>query len=268
MSGHFEELLRTIHTLRAPGGCPWDQKQTLHDASRYLMDEAAELVEATLAGDMAGAREELADLLFMTCFCTEIMGETEGVDMHAIAQQGNEKLIRRHPHVFGDEEARDTGHSQELWNRIKAEEKRARGLDPDHDSALKDMPAATAPLHQALLYQKDAAKVGFDWPEMGGVWDKLHEELDELKEAAAAGDPHAISHEIGDLLFSIVNLARWLDVQPDMALRRANGRFRSRFHLVEADFRARGVDMRQADLAELETAWQAAKTRLNDRTAG
>ncbi len=268
MSGDFEKLLQTISTLRAPGGCPWDQKQTLHNAARYLMDEAAELVEATLAEDMPGAREELADLLFMTCFCTEIMGETEGVTMHDIARLGNEKLIRRHPHVFGDEEARDTGHSQELWNAIKAEEKRARGLDPDRDSVLKDMPAATSPLHQAMNFQKNAADEGFDWPDINGVWDKLHEELDELKEAAAAGDAHHIQHELGDLVFSIVNVARWLKIQPDMALRRANSRFRERFHLVEEDFRRRGLKLKDADLAELEASWQAAKARLGDSTAG
>ncbi len=153
MSSDFQDLLTTIHTLRQPGGCPWDQKQTLHNAARYLMDEAGELVEATLAADTAGAREELADLLFMTCFCTEILGETEPVTMHDIAREGNAKLIRRHPHVFGDDKARDAGESQVRWNAIKREEKRARGLDPDQDSALKDMPASTAPLHQAYGYQ-------------------------------------------------------------------------------------------------------------------
>ncbi len=268
MSAHFEELLKTIQTLRAPGGCPWDQKQTLHDAARYLMDEAAELVEATLAQDDEGAREELADLLFMTCFCTQIMNDTAPVTMHEIARLGNEKLVRRHPHVFGDQEARDTGQSQELWNAIKAEEKRAKGLDPDRDSALKDMPAATSPLHQAMNYQKDAATTGFDWPTIDGVWDKLHEELDELKEAAAGGDTGHIQHEVGDLLFSVVNLARWLKIQPDMALRQANNRFRDRFHLVEDDFRDRQTSLKEADIVELEASWQAAKAKLNDSTAG
>jgi len=268
MSDHFADLLETIRILRAPGGCPWDRKQTLHDAARYLMDEAGELVEATLAGDTDGAREELADLLFMTCFCTEIMSETEDVDMQDIARQGNEKLIRRHPHVFGDKEAGDTTRSQELWNAIKAEEKRDKGLDPDQDSALKDLPAATAPLHQAMNYQKDASRVGFDWPEIDGVWAKLHEELDELKEAVSAGDQAHVTHEVGDLIFAAVNLARWLKVEPDMALRRANLRFRNRFHLVEQDFRARDAALADANLAELEASWQSAKAALKDTTAG
>jgi len=263
MSRHFEELLATIHTLRAPGGCPWDRKQTLHNAARYLMDEAAELVEATLAGDVPGAREELADLLFMTCFCTEILGETEPVDMHDIARQGNEKLIRRHPHVFGGSQAADTAESQERWNAIKREEKKAKGIDPDTESVLKDMPSSTAPLHQAYVYQDDAADHGFDWPEVSGVRAKLDEELGEFEEAVASGDTAAMQHELGDLLFSIVNLARWHKIQPDMVLRQANNRFRDRFHLVEEDFKSRGVRIKDAGIEALEKSWQKAKKRLS-----
>jgi tetrapyrrole methylase family protein/MazG family protein len=262
MPGHFETLLETIHTLRSPGGCPWDRKQSLHNASRYLMDEAGELVDATLAGDITNAREELADLLFMTCFCCEILGETEPVTMHDIAREGNEKLIRRHPHVFGDAEASDSGESQERWNAIKREEKRARGLDPDSDSVLKEMPSATAPLHQAFIYQENASKVGFDWPDLTGVWDKLHEELDELKEAVTAKDASGIEHELGDLLFSVANLARRFKVQPDMALRSANKRFRDRFHLVEEEFRNGDRPLKDASLDELEASWQKAKRQL------
>ncbi len=263
MSSDFQDLLTTIHTLRQPGGCPWDQKQTLHNAARYLMDEAGELVEATLAADTAGAREELADLLFMTCFCTEILGETEPVTMHDIAREGNAKLIRRHPHVFGDDKARDAGESQVRWNAIKREEKRARGLDPDQDSALKDMPASTAPLHQAYGYQDNAADCGFDWPDISGVWAKLREELSEFEEAVEDGDPQAIQHELGDLLFSIVNIARWHKIQPDMALRQANNRFKERFHLVEEDFKSRNLDMKDAGIDALEASWQAAKKKLS-----
>jgi MazG family protein len=262
MSAEFEELLATIHTLRAPGGCPWDRKQTLVDAARYLLDEAGELVDAALSGDAAHVREELGDLLFMTCFCCEILGETAGVSMHDIARQGNAKLIRRHPHVFGDAEAHEVGTSQRLWNEIKAQEKRDRGLDPEQAGTLKDMPASTAPLHLAYRWQKDAAEVGFDWPDLGGVKAKLAEELAELEQAEAAGDPAAIEHELGDVLFSLVNLARWHHVQPDMALRQANRRFADRFGLVEAAFRKRGIPLASVPLAELEGAWQDAKREL------
>ncbi len=264
MSEHFETLLNTIDILRNPGGCPWDQKQNLLDAARFLMDEAGELVEAALAEDEAGCEEELADLLFMTSFCTRILSETRSVDMHNIARIGNEKLIRRHPHVFGADQAKDTGESQERWNAIKAEEKRAKGIDPDRESALKDMPASTSPLHQAFNYQKDAASVGFDWPEISGVWAKLKEEQGEFEEAIAEGDRQAMEHELGDLLFSVVNLARWLKIQPDMALRRANQRFRSRFHLVEEQYQNRQETMAEAPIEALEAAWQKAKSQLAD----
>lgn len=265
MATPFEDLLATIHTLRSPGGCPWDQKQDLVSASRYLMDEAGELVESALAEDNAGATEELGDLLFMTCFCTQILSETTKVDMQEVARLGNEKLIRRHPLVFGENGAHDVVESQKRWNDIKAEEKRAKGIDPDQESALKDMPASTAPLHQAYNYQVDASDCGFDWPDVSGVWDKLREEMAEMEEAAASGDRQAMEHELGDLLFSVVNLARWFKIQPDMALRRANGRFRDRFHLVEADFKKRDVAMTDVELDELEASWQQAKRILKDR---
>lgn len=270
MSADFEELLATIHRLRAPGGCPWDRKQTLVDAARYLLDEAGELVDAALSGDVAHVREELGDLLFMTCFCCEILGETAGVSMHDIARQGNAKLVRRHPHVFGDAEAHEVGTSQKLWNEIKAQEKRDRGLDPEQAGTLKEMPASTAPLHLAYRWQKDAAEVGFDWPDLGGVKAKLAEELAELEQAEAGGDAAAIEHELGDVLFSLVNLARWHHVQPDMALRRANRRFAERFGLVEAALRARGRPLASVPLAELEAAWQDAKRQLaaRDGTGG
>lgn len=264
MSRDFEELLATIHTLRAPDGCPWDRKQTLLSAARYLMDEAGELVEAALAGDLHGMREELGDLLFMTSFCCEILSEQDDVDMHRIAAEGNAKLIRRHPHVFGDAEASDSAASQEQWNAIKAQEKRDRGEDPDRASLLKDLPAATAPLHQAYRYQKDAASAGFDWPDMTGVRAKLDEELGELDEALAGSDEAAVEHELGDVLFAAVNLARHRGIQPDMAMRRVNNRFRQRFHLVEEEFRATRRSLAEASLEEMEAAWQRAKQKLAD----
>jgi tetrapyrrole methylase family protein/MazG family protein len=263
MPAAFDELLRTIHTLRAPGGCPWDHKQKLTDAARFLLDEAGELLDAALAGDARGVREELGDLLFMICFCCEILGETQDVSMHDVAREGNAKLVRRHPHVFGDAEARDVGESQERWNGIKAEEKRAKGLDPDRESVLKELPSSTAPLHQAYRYQHDAGDHGFDWPAVDGVWAKLREEIAELEEAVQGDDPDHVEHEVGDLLFAVVNLARWHGVQPDIALRRANTRFRDRFHLVEAEFRDEQRPLKGADIAELEASWQRAKRRLS-----
>ncbi len=259
MASRLTDLLATIRTLRAPGGCPWDRKQTLATAAHHLNDESAELLEAALSGDLEHVREELGDLLFMVCFVTQILSETLDTDFDRVAGHADEKLIRRHPHVFGDATASDAGESQERWNEIKAQEKRDRGLDPDAGSVLKDLPASTDPLHQAHRYQKDAATVGFDWPDTAGVWAKIDEELGELLEAQATGDPAAIEHEVGDVLFAVANLARKLDVHPDVALRRTNTRFRTRFHAVEAAFGHDRDRLAAASLDELEAAWQEAK---------
>ncbi len=256
---HTETLLATIRALRAPGGCPWDRRQTLRDAARYLLEEAGELVEAALSGEVSAVREELADLLYMVCFCAEILGETEPADFEAIARQGNEKLVRRHPHVFGDRPAGDHLESQERWNEVKADEKRAAGRAAEPASILKDLPAASSPLAQACAFQVDAAAVGFDWPEIGGVWDKLHEEIGELREAADRGDQAAVAREVGDLLFAAVNLARRLEVPPDDALRLANRRFRDRFRGVEARYGWSRAQLKAAPLEALEAAWQEAK---------
>ncbi len=256
---NLETLLRTIHTLRAPGGCPWDRKQDLASAVHHLHDESAELLEAALEEDPAHVREELGDLLFMVCFAAEILGESTGDDLDGVAGEANAKLVRRHPHVFGDRPARDAGESQQRWHEIKAQEKLAKGIDPERESVLKDLPASAAPLHQAYRFQKDAARVGFDWPDIDGVWAKIDEEAAEVRDAVDGGDRDAVEAEVGDLLFAVTNLARKLEVHPDLALRKANDRFRSRFRAVEAAFGNSQDRMKEASLDELEAAWQAAK---------
>jgi MazG family protein len=268
MLENVHALLQTIDTLRSPGGCPWDRKQTLATAAHHLQDEAAEVLESAMAGDLEDVREELGDLLFMVCFVTRILSEQLPVDLDEVARHGNEKLVRRHPHVFGDTAAEDVEESQERWNAIKAEEKRRKGLDPDAESVLKDLPASQPPLHQAYRYQKDAATVGFDWPDLDGVWAKLREEEDEVREAAASGDEDALEHEIGDVLFAWANLARKLGVHPDVALRKANRRFRDRFHHVERTFDGDADAMREAGLDALEDAWQQAKKKERERDTG
>jgi len=264
MLDNIQALLQTIDTLRSPGGCPWDRKQTLATAAHHLQDEAAEVLEAALSGDLEHVREELGDLLFMVAFVTRILSEELPTDLDQVAAQGNEKLVRRHPHVFVDQGTDDVEESQERWNRIKAEEKRSRGLDPDLESVLKDLPASQPPLHQAYRYQKDAAGVSFDWPTIDGVWDKLREEEGELREAVANDDHDAMEHELGDVLFAWANLARKLGLHPDVALRKANVRFRGRFHHVEATFSHDRGAMRSAGLEALEDAWQDAKRRERD----
>ncbi len=255
-----EKLLETIHVLRSPGGCPWDQAQTLVDAARYLLEEAGELLEAALAGDPGHTAEELADLLYMTCFCREIMGETQPLLFEDVSRLGWEKLVRRHPHVFGPgERASDDRDSQRRWDAVKAAERREQGRDPARESVLKELPASSSPLAQARGYQEDAAAVGFDWPDGEGAWDKLREEIGELRAAARAGDDAAVRREGGDLLFAAVNVIRRLGAVPDDALRLANQRFRSRFRAVESSFGWSRERLRAAALDELEAAWQAAK---------
>lgn len=261
MHENIQALIQTIDTLRSPGGCPWDRKQTLASAAHHLQDEAAEVLEAALSGDLEHVREELGDLLFMVAFVTRILSEELPTDLDDVARQGNEKLVRRHPHVFADQGADDVAESQERWNQIKAEEKRRKGIDPSRESVLKDLPASQPPLHQAYRYQKDAAGVGFDWPDLDGVWGKLREEEDELREAARDRDHQAMEHELGDVLFAWANLARKLGLHPDVALRKANGRFRGRFHHVESVFDNDRQAMRSAGLDRLEAAWQEAKRR-------
>lgn len=254
---HTEALLHTIDVLRSPGGCPWDIKQTLPDAARYLIDEGGELLEAALAGDREHVTEELGDLLFMVAFCCRIHQETAPADFEEVARTGNEKLVRRHPHVFGEVDAADQAESQVHWNAIKAAEKEAKGV-VEEPTVLKDLPASSSPLRQAHVYQKNAAEVGFDWPDVAGVRAKLLEELDELDRAHAAGDPEALRHEVGDLLLAAVNLARRVGVEADDALRLANRRFRTRFRSVERAYPDHET-MKRAPLDELESHWQAAK---------
>ena len=253
----IQALLETIKTLRAPGGCPWDRKQTLPDAARYLLDEAGELLDAALSTDAEHVTEELGDLLFMVAFCCRIHSETSGDDFGTVARVGNEKLIRRHPHVFGNENADDQTASQVHWNAIKAAEKEAKGI-VEESTVLKDLPASSSPLRQAHVYQKNAAEVGFDWPDNDGVVAKIHEELAEVREAEAAGDRDALRHEIGDLLLAVVNLARRLGVEADDALRLANRRFHGRFRHIERQYPDQDA-MREASLDELEAHWQNAK---------
>jgi tetrapyrrole methylase family protein / MazG family protein len=268
MLANVQALIETIAALRAPDGCPWDRKQSLETAAHHLQDEAAEVLEAALAGDPTAVREELGDLLFMVCFVSHILAEQLPTDLDEIARMGNEKLVRRHPHVFGETAAGDVAESQARWHAIKAEEKRERGLDPDKESVLKDLPAGQPPLQQAYRYQKDAARVGFDWPDLDGVWAKLREEEDELRQAVAAGDRSAVEHELGDVLFAWANLARKLGVHPDIALRRANARFRTRFHGVEASFGNDHEAMRTAGLDALDEAWQRTKQQIARGSSG
>jgi tetrapyrrole methylase family protein/MazG family protein len=249
----FETFQETVAHLRAPNGCPWDREQTHQTLRTNLLEEAYEALAAIDADDPDGMREELGDLLLQIVLQSQIATEAGEFSMAEVIAGVQAKLIRRHPHVFGDVKVSGVQEVLENWEKLKAAE---RNGDPKPDKGmLGTVPPGLPALAQADTYQRRAARVGFDWPEISGVTAKVHEEIAEVE--AAAPDERAA--EIGDLFFAIVNWARWLEVDPESALREANARFAARFAHVEAAARAQGKDMRAMTLEELDQLWEAAK---------
>jgi len=251
--------------LRAPDGCPWDREQTLQSLRPYLIEEAYELLEAMDGGDPDQHCEELGDLLLQIVFQSQLAAERGHFDARDVVAGLCRKLVRRHPHVFGEESAASADDVVVHWERIKRQEKQRRdGSAPA--GALDGVPASLPGLLAAQKLGQRAARVGFDWDGPQAVREKLHEEIGELEQAldAAPGTERraALAWELGDLLFAATNLARHLDLDAEDALRLANQRFRRRFALVERLAAERGIDLRQADIDALEALWQEAKARL------
>lgn len=272
-------LIDIMAALRTPvTGCPWDLEQDFASIAPYTLEEAYEVADAIERGDFEDLREELGDLLLQVVFHAR-MGEEQGrFAFGDVVEAITTKMIRRHPHVFGDASARSAGMAKGMWEAIKAEEKaerRARrdaaGLPPDgphsegSDGFLDGVPATHTALTRALKLQQKAATVGFDWGAAGPVLDKIEEEIGELREAIAAGGAAGMKDEFGDLLFAVVNLGRHLKLDPESALRGTNEKFRSRFHHVEAALAARGSLLDAATLEEMETLWQDAKGKAPGR---
>jgi len=245
-------LQKVVHDLRAPGGCPWDREQTHKSLLPNLIEEAYEVLEAIQNDDPAHMCEELGDLLLQVVLHGEIASETGAFDLDRIAHGITEKLIRRHPHVYGDSEVTDTAGVLAQWDEIKKSEKGTAVLSGLLDGVSGALPA----LSRAAKLQKKAAKVGFDWPDAVGVLEKIAEESEEVREAMAAGDAGAVAEEVGDLLFSVANLARKLKLEPEVLLASANDKFVRRFSAME---RGLGKPLEGATLDEMEAAWQAAK---------
>lgn len=247
-------LQRVVHDLRSPGGCPWDREQTHLSLLPNLVEEAYEVVEAAQSGDREHLCEELGDLLLQVVLHGEIAGETGDFDLDRIAHGISEKLIRRHPHVYGDSGASDTDAVLKQWDEIKRQEKGnvERGF-------LEGVSKALPGLSRAAKLQKKAAKVGFDWPDVAGVLEKLREECGELEEAVAGGREAEIADELGDVLFSAVNAARKLGLDPEVLMAAANSKFEGRFGVMEKALAAQGVPLAEAGLERMEAAWQAAK---------
>ena len=260
--GHyFGEIVEIIERLRAPGGCPWDRKQTMESLRSCITEEAYELADAITRRDMAGVKEEAGDLLLQVVFIASLAREAGAFDMRDVVRGICDKLIRRHPHVFGTEEARDSDAVLRNWERIKAEERQEKHQDL---SILAGVPEGLPPLLKASRLQGKAAHVGFDWPDgdAAPLFAKLDEELDELWEAASRGDARDVEEELGDVLFMTVNLARRLKVDPDAALSRVCAKFKDRFQLMERMAVEEGRAMSDHSLEELDALWDRAKERL------
>ncbi|MDH3476159.1 MAG: nucleoside triphosphate pyrophosphohydrolase [Rhodospirillales bacterium] len=258
-SSQIARLLEIMARLREPErGCPWDIEQNFETIAPYTIEEAYEVAEAIRLDDMAALKDELGDLLLQVVFHARMAEEAGHFDFEAVARTISDKMVRRHPHVFGDKGAENAVGVRVTWEQIKAEERLARANDKDEPHSILDGVALSLPaLSRAEKLQKRAARVGFDWPEVLQVFDKIDEELAEIKqEIQDVGTPERLEDEVGDLLFAAANLARHLGLDAEGALRRANGKFEQRFRQVEARL---GEDLEAASLDEMEAAWQAVK---------
>jgi MazG family protein len=252
------DLLNVMVALRAPvTGCPWDLEQTFATIAPYTIEEAYEVADAIARGDLGDLREELGDLLLQVVYHAQLAAEDKAFDFADVVDGITAKMIRRHPHVFGDEAARSAGAAKGFWETIKAEEKAGRPVRAG--SVLDDVPLPLPALTRAVKLQNKAAKVGFDWPSLAPVVAKMREELDELEAAAKSGDTAHTAEEFGDLLFVLANVARHMSLDPEEALRAANHKFTRRFHRIEALLAAVGKVPTQSDLAEMDALWDQAK---------
>lgn len=251
---HFAKLCEIVAQLRAPGGCPWDREQTHESLVPGLLEEAYEVAEAIRTNDDANLREELGDLLLQVVMHAEIAREEGRFTIEDVAREIGAKLVRRHPHVFGESEARDTGAVLKQWDAIKRAEKNS-----DHDAYFSGLTRALPALMLAQKAQTKAARVGFDWSELKDVVAKVDEELNEAKEAIASGDQPAIADEIGDLLFAVVNLARKNKLDAETVLAAAAEKFITRFHALERELQRQGRKLGEVDLATMDEVWNRVK---------
>lgn len=251
----FSDLRRVMRILRAPDGCPWDREQTHESIRNDLLEETYEVADAIDRADPADLCEELGDLLMNVVFHADLAEDAGDFTLDDVADGVVRKMIYRHPHVFGNVTAQTTGEVLNNWDTLK----RAEKSQETFTDTLRSVPRAFPALMRAKKVQKRAAKAGFDWPDAVGAWDKLEEELRELRAAEAAGDPAAVREELGDLLFSVVNVSRFLKVDAEQALAAATDKFIDRFAAVEALAARRGVDMGEASLEALDALWDEVK---------
>lgn len=259
----LERLVGIMARLRAEGGCPWDREQDLRSLRPYLLEEAFEVLDEMdrvgYGGKWRPLAEELGDLLFQIVFHAQLASELNEFTMADVCKAISDKIVSRHPHVFGDQVVKGAEQVLENWARLKAEEKKKK--TGSYGSVLDGVPSAAPSLMRAERLTEKASRIGFDWPDLEGVRKKLGEELGELDEAIQSGDRDALEHELGDVLFSLANLARFIKTPPEDALRQANRRFTERFHQVEEGLRERGIAFGKATLEEMDALWNEAKAK-------
>ncbi|MDH5541598.1 MAG: nucleoside triphosphate pyrophosphohydrolase [Nitrospinota bacterium] len=248
MNKKLSELSGIMRRLREENGCPWDREQTHDSLKSYLIEEAYEVLEAIESGEDHALKEELGDLLFQVVFHSQIANEGGRFSLEDVIENVSEKMIRRHPHVFGDEKADNSGEVLNRWEDIKGKEK-------NRESMLEGIPRSLPSLIRAKRLQERAARVGFDWPNAEKVWEKVEEEWRELQEARASNDKENIEEEMGDLMIALVNLGRFLDIDGDTALGKANEKFIRRFTAIEREFKEKKIDIHKASLDEMEEIW-------------
>ncbi len=267
MSKPFDELVAVMAKLRTPGGCPWDHEQTYQSLSQYLLEEAYEtfdaIQEADATGDTANLREELGDLLLQVIFHSTIGKERGDFTIDDVAEGVTQKLILRHPHVFGDAKFARAEDVLDNWDQLKADERKASGkVEKERDSILDEVPVHFPALLEGLKLTKKAAKVGFDWENADQIFEKLDEEVQELRTAIKNGDTVNIGEEIGDLLFVVMNLARNLDIEPETALKKTNRKFRQRFKFIEDETKKSGKTLKESSLADMDELWNKSKMQV------
>jgi MazG family protein len=250
----LERLRAIMHRLRAVGGCPWDAEQTHESLIPHLIEESYEVVDAIKSGDVAHLREELGDLLLQVVFHSEIAQEVGNFSFDDVAKEISNKLIRRHPHVFSDSEVKGTEGVLTQWDAIKRGEK-----GDEKKSYLYGVGKGLPALMRALKLQKKAAKVGFDWPDEKGVIDKIREEITEFEVEISADDQDRATEELGDILFSVVNLARYRKLDPELLMNEANKKFENRFTKMESSLADENRSLSDATLDQMEEHWQLAK---------
>jgi MazG family protein len=262
----FEKLVEIMARLRGPNGCPWDKQQDFNSLKPMLVEEVYEVLEAIENADFDGLSEELGDLLLHVVFPAQLAKEAGTFDITTVIDKISDKLVRRHPHVFGTDSATTPEEVIKNWEAIKAQEKaeKLKNRTPEQRSLLEGIPSKLPAIHEAHQISSRAARVGFDWPDVEGVFEKLQEEVRELKEVISSNGDEAkrdrLEDEIGDMFFVLVNIARYLKIDSESALKRANRKFKNRFRYMEGELARQGRSLEETSLKEMEALWQKAKS--------